>query len=118
MTQPSKALQSIRQYLSVIAQPVRLDILLMLQEGELCVCDIYKKLGIAQNLASHHLKVLVDLKLLTSRKVGLKVLYTRNEATLSQYQTVLTSTICKQKVLVSAKQVPHYIQYIKKSAVK
>jgi ArsR family transcriptional regulator, arsenate/arsenite/antimonite-responsive transcriptional repressor len=94
MHQSSSSLKNVRKYLATIAQPMRLDILLMLQQGELCVCDIYKKLGIAQNLASHHLKVLVDFNLLTSRKEGLKVLYTRNEAIIASYQTLLDSTLC------------------------
>lgn len=95
MPQSSKSPKELQQYLATIAQPVRLDILLILEQGERCVCDIHKKLGIAQNLTSHHLKVLVDFGLLTSRKEGQKVLYTRNEKTLSTYQTSLNNTLNK-----------------------
>lgn len=104
MPQSSNSLKNVRKYLTTIAQPKRLDILLMLQQGELCVCDIYQKLGIAQNLASHHLKVLVDFNLLKSRKEGLKVLYTRNETTIFNYQTLLGSTLSKQSTCVCQKQ--------------
>lgn len=97
MKQRPMMLREMQRYLSAIAQPVRLNILLMLQQGELCVCDLYKKLGIAQNLTSHHLKILVDLNLLKSRKEGLKVLYTRNETVISSYQAMLSSTITEQE---------------------
>ena len=92
--------KKVRRYLSAIAQPVRLDILLMLKGGELCVCDIYSALNISQNLTSHHLSVLTELGLLTSWKVGVKMLYSRDEKVLRACQTALSTLMTKDNSAV------------------
>ncbi len=57
----------------------------MLKDGERCVCDIWNLLGLSQNLASHHLKVLKDAGLISSRRDGLRVIYSLNRKALSGY---------------------------------
>ena len=89
----NKDTDKIQKYLRLIAQPVRLHILLILRHGELCVCDIYEKLNLSQNLTSHHLKLLTDLQLLNRRNEGVKVLYSRNEKTISEYKRLLDNTL-------------------------
>jgi ArsR family transcriptional regulator len=56
-----------------------------LKEGKKCVCDIWQCLKLPQNLASHHLKVLKDLNLISSKKVGLKVFYKLNQKVVKKY---------------------------------
>ena len=56
----------------------RLRILFELRNGERCVCEIWKRLELPQNLISHHLKVLKKAGLIKSRKVGLNVHYSIN----------------------------------------
>ncbi|MCX6737477.1 MAG: metalloregulator ArsR/SmtB family transcription factor, partial [Candidatus Parcubacteria bacterium] len=58
---PSKEIAKGAQLLKAVADENRLQILQMLQSGEKCVCEIWKHLGLSQNLISHHLKVLKDL---------------------------------------------------------
>jgi len=65
--------------LKKISEPNRLKILCLLKDGEKCVCDIWQCLKLPQNLVSHHLKVLKNLGLITSRKEGLKVFYKLNQ---------------------------------------
>ena len=84
---------NIKEYLNVIAEPNRLAILQFLKDGEKCACEIHPKLKLPQNLSSHHLKVLKDLKLLTSRRDGVKILYSRNEEFIKNYQLALTEII-------------------------
>jgi DNA-binding transcriptional ArsR family regulator len=57
MTCPSKEhIIQLSSILQEVAQEQRLHIICMLHSvKELCVCDIYEKLEIKQNLASHHL---------------------------------------------------------------
>ena len=57
----------------------RLKILCLLREKEKCVCDIWQYLDLAQNLTSHHLKVLKNFGLVSSRQEGLKVIYSINK---------------------------------------
>ena len=85
---PKKMIES-AQLLRAIADENRLQILLMLQSGEKCVCEIWKHLGLSQNLISHHLKVLKDLNLISSRKEGLWVFYKINKIELSKLNSLL-----------------------------
>jgi len=82
-------IQSALQFLKLISDENRLKIICLLSRGERCVCEIWQELKIPQNLASHHLIVLKDFKLLTSEKVGLKVIYKLNSKELKKYQNLL-----------------------------
>ncbi|MCX6822547.1 MAG: metalloregulator ArsR/SmtB family transcription factor [candidate division SR1 bacterium] len=69
-------MQSISDVLVLIAQPNRLQIICLLgKKGELCVCEIMEKLGLKQNLASHHLGSLRDIGLLVTRREGKNIFY-------------------------------------------
>jgi len=83
----------IKAYLTALAEPNRLAILKFLKGGEKCACEIHPKLKLPQNLSSHHLKVLKDLKLLKNRRDGVKILYSRNEKVIKNYQLALTEII-------------------------
>lgn len=84
---------NIKKYLNALSEPNRLAILSFLKEGEKCACEIHPKLKLPQNLSSHHLKVLKDLGVLKSRREGNKIIYSRNEDTLKNYQLELTKQI-------------------------
>ncbi|MHC1558312.1 ArsR/SmtB family transcription factor [Actinomycetospora sp. C-140] len=59
-----------------LADPTRLAVAAALLAGdELCVCDMAWVVGHAQNLASHHLRVLRSAGLVTSRRDGKLVMY-------------------------------------------
>ncbi|MCX6754281.1 MAG: metalloregulator ArsR/SmtB family transcription factor [Candidatus Nomurabacteria bacterium] len=84
---------NLKEYLTTIAEPNRLAILSFLKDGEKCACEIHPKLKLPQNLSSHHLKILKDLKLLKSRRDGNKIIYSRNEDVIKHYQSELTKQI-------------------------
>lgn len=48
----------------------RLMILEMLQSGEKCACQLLEALAIGQSTLSHHMKILCDSGIVTSRKEG------------------------------------------------
>jgi ArsR family transcriptional regulator len=77
--------ENLVKVLKKISEPNRLKILCILKEGEKCVCDIWQCLKLPQNLVSHHLKVLKDLNLISSKKVGLKVFYKLNQKVVKKY---------------------------------
>ncbi len=84
---------ALTEYLKAINDVNRMAILKLLRCGSLCVCEIFPKLGISQNLASHHLKVLKECSLVESERLGNKIMYTRNDAVIEHYQTLLAKTI-------------------------
>lgn len=66
--------KSLMVFIKAISEPSRLRILNYLKR-ECCVGEIWKKLDLPQNLASHHLRVLKEANLVISEKRGLKVVY-------------------------------------------
>jgi len=53
-----------------MSDPCRMKILLLLREGELCVCEIMIGLDRPQSTTSHHLSILKDRGLIKERKDG------------------------------------------------
>ncbi len=59
-----------------LADETRLEILwLLMEEKELCVCDIMHVLGITQSKASRHLRYLFNLGLVSDRREGVWMNY-------------------------------------------
>lgn len=68
--------------LTTISQVNRLQIICLLNRSwELCVCDIVEAIQLKQNLVSHHLNVLKDVWLLTTRREGKKIYYSLEKET-------------------------------------
>ncbi|MDT3977159.1 metalloregulator ArsR/SmtB family transcription factor, partial [Staphylococcus saprophyticus] len=64
--------------LKVLSDPSRLEIIDLLSCGELCACDLLEYFQFSQPTLSHHMKSLVDKKLVLSRKEGNKHMYRLN----------------------------------------
>ena len=76
-------LHELSEYLKVIADINRLQILCLLSKGERCVCEIYGPLDLPQNLTSHHLKALRDAGLVIARRQGKWIHYRVNDEKLT-----------------------------------
>src|SRR5829696_2947747 len=73
-----------------LSDPTRLTLATALREGEeLCVCDLAWVSERAQNLVSHHLRVLRSHGLVRSRRDGKLVMYELTPAGLSLLPSVL-----------------------------
>jgi ArsR family transcriptional regulator len=77
-------LKDVQAFLKLIADPNRLRIILLLTQGERCVCDIESGLGLRQNLISHHLSVLRRAGLIMDRRDGRWVYYRLKPEALNQ----------------------------------
>ncbi len=58
-----------------LSDPIRLEIIEFLRDGEKCVCEITPHLDLIQPLVSRHLKILKDSGIVAHRKDGSKRLY-------------------------------------------
>ena len=68
------------EFCKALADDTRQRILTMLlEEGEKCVGDIVAEFDMAQPTISHHLSVLKQFNLVTSRKEGKQVFYAINQ---------------------------------------
>ncbi len=78
-------LESAANMLKAIAHPMRIAILRYLEEKKsLTVTEIHEKLGIEQSTTSHHLGILKDKGVLTSKRVGKNTYYRLKNENLSQ----------------------------------
>lgn len=87
-----------------LADTKRMMVVDMLSCGELCACEILEKFNITQPTLSHHMKILENCGLVTSRKEGKWTYYTLKEDMVSEFSDFvvwLTSDkedcICKKE---------------------
>jgi DNA-binding transcriptional ArsR family regulator len=71
-----ESLEKAANMLKAIAHPIRIQIVGCLEDGtKRTVSEIHKKLGIEQAIASHHLGILKDKGVLTSKREGKNIWY-------------------------------------------
>lgn len=85
----NKSVKKIVEFLKIISEENRLRIIFMLNFGPKCVCEIWQYLKLPQNLTSHHLRVLKDFNLISSKKKRLKVFYKLNSKVVKKYIKLL-----------------------------
>jgi ArsR family transcriptional regulator len=61
-----------------LSDPLRLQILELLREQELCVCELCDRLSVPQPKLSFHLKALKEAALVSSRQEGRWIYYSLN----------------------------------------
>lgn len=75
--------------LKAIAEENRFQIIKLLSEKSLCVCEIEEKLKIPQNLVSHHLSVLKKANLIDDCRCGKNIFYMLNRQSFNKLNKVL-----------------------------
>ncbi len=73
------AQESVFEGFHALSDPIRIQIIELLQEQEFCVSDMCKKLNIAQSRLSFHLKSLKAAGLVTARQQGRWMYYSLNK---------------------------------------
>ena len=82
----------ISQVLSVMSEPTRIRIIRLISgAGELRSCDLLPEFEITQPTLSHHLNVLLENDVLTSRKDGRCVYFSVNKGTMSLVADLMAS---------------------------
>ena len=61
-----------------LADPIRLEVIELLRQQELCVCDLCDRINVAQSKLSFHLKALKAAGLVKSRQEGRWIYYSLN----------------------------------------
>jgi ArsR family transcriptional regulator len=67
-------------YFRALADPLRIQIIELLRNQELCVCELCEKIDASQSKLSFHLKNLKEANLVTSRQEGRWIYYSLNLA--------------------------------------
>jgi len=89
-----------------LSDPLRVQVLDLLREKELCVCDLSDTLGVTQSKLSFHLKVLKGAKLVQSRQEGRWIYYSLNLpqfvvleqylAEFRRFSPILPARVCRE----------------------
>ena len=79
MSMDTNSIDQISEMLTVMGQPVRIQILLVIREKEACVCHLEAVLGIRQSGISQHLMALRKAGLVTSQRIGRNIYYSLND---------------------------------------
>ena len=68
-------LYDLTELFRIIADSTRVRILYVLEESEMCVCDLAALLGMTQSAISHQLRALKNARLVKARRDGKTVFY-------------------------------------------
>ena len=75
-------MQDLLNTFKALSDETRIRILKLLEEGELCVCDLVAALGIIQPKVSFHLRTLKEAGLIKDRKQGKWIHYSIDDSDL------------------------------------
>lgn len=71
-------IEKLANYSLCLANARRVEIIMLLMEGEKCACELGRRLKITQPSISRHMTVMCDSGLVTGRKQGRWMLYSLN----------------------------------------
>lgn len=71
----------------------RVEILILLKNGEKCACELLEDLSISQSTLSHHMKILLTSKIVLERKDKKWSYYSIDNNRLKEAQEILESFI-------------------------
>lgn len=75
--------------LKALSEPLRLEVVQLLREQEMCVCDLCDRLGVTQSKLSFHLKNLREAGIVRSRQEGRWIYYRLNLSKLVELEDYL-----------------------------
>lgn len=96
-----KTLDLIASGFHALSEPLRIRVLELLRQQELCVCDLCEALGVTQSKLSFHLKTLKEAGLVTSRQEGRWIYYSLNPRSFSVLEEYLAE-FCHNRVIIPA----------------
>jgi len=83
----------------------RLMVLGLLQTGEKCACDLLEAVEVGQSTLSHHMKILVESEIVSTRKDGKWTYYSISEQGSQVAMKILTDLTTVDKELAKVKKV-------------
>jgi len=97
----NKSLYNKSEIFKAIADPIRMKILYLLKNGELCACNIDSSLDRPQSTIAHHLSILKKVNLLNWRKEG-KWTYYRlaNPEIIELIEQITSEKIASEEVVI------------------
>ena len=88
--------QLVANVFKALSHPTRLQILQLLKNGPLCVCEILPAIESEQSNTSQHLSILKAQSIVESRKEGAKVIYSVSNGEVYDMISIAENMIFKQ----------------------
>lgn len=63
------------ELIAAVAHPIRVAVVDLLKDGEVCVCEIAERIGAERSNTSRHLAIMLRAGIVKTRKEGLQVFY-------------------------------------------
>lgn len=82
--------------IQALGDPVRLAIVDLLSDGEVCVCDIAKRVGAERSNVSRHLAVLLKSGIVSTRRQGLNIYYELRCPCIHKFLSCVTDILKQQ----------------------
>ena len=95
-------MEDLLKVFKALSDETRLRIIKLLEQGELCVCDITAALDIVQPKVSFHLSTLKEAGLIKDRKQGKWIHYSLNEKDLFRRMLILSACERMQDDIIAA----------------
>ncbi len=86
-------MKTVLRTLRALGDPNRMRIMKMLQERQMCVCELAKALGISQPSVSRHMRILAEADLVLSRREGVWIHYLWNPSPSNRYAASLLQAL-------------------------
>lgn len=103
--------------IKALSEEIRIRILNLLKDEELCVCEIEHLLDINQSNASRHLARLTNAKMIIYEKRATYVYYYINEKTLSGYPSIKQLIFSEITKIEKCKEDKRRLEKYKKSGI-
>jgi ArsR family transcriptional regulator len=85
-----------------LSDPIRLDVIGLLLDGERCVCELMDDLQLAQSRLSWHLKTLHDAGIISARREGRWNYYTLSPPALAEARDILAGMKPGRRLAISS----------------
>ena len=82
-----------------LSEPLRVEVIELLREQEMCVCDLCDRLDVTQSKLSFHLKTLRQAGIVRSRQQGRWIYYRLNLAQLVELEQYFSEFRCYKPML-------------------
>jgi ArsR family transcriptional regulator len=85
-----------------LSDEIRVNVVMLLMDGERCVCDLMSDLDLAQSRLSWHLKTLNDAGVISGRREGRWNYYSLNTDVLAEAGAILAALKPSRRLAVRA----------------
>ena len=88
-----KTIDSMSQFFTMLSDPTRLKIVIVLKDNELCVHEIATAIGLSISAVSHQLRLLKATKMVKNRRNGKMIYYSLDDQHIEQVLSVVNEHV-------------------------